>query len=186
MTLSKMPRLLASSSRKATSSGELLPPAAPITAAPRRCICDVTPDVMNVIPGEVDLGIDIRSISAAAKKKVADELKAYIKKLTDERDIPYNIKSVSDEKPAVMNENIVKLVSDTAAKLGFTHIEMPSGAGHDSMHWADYAPTGMIFIPCRNGISHNPAEYASPEDNRRGARVFSEVIRTLANKNFSL
>lgn len=149
-------------------------------------ICDVTPDVMNVIPGEVDLGIDIRSISAAAKKKVADELKAYIKQVTDERDIPYDIKPVSDEKTAVMNKNIVKLVSDTAEKRGFSHIEMPSGAGHDSMHWADYAPTGMIFIPCRDGISHNPAEYASPEDIAAGARVFSEVIRTLASKNFSL
>ena len=149
-------------------------------------ICDVTPDVMNVIPGEVDLGIDIRSISADAKKKVADELKAYIKKVTDERGIPCEIKPVSDEKPAVMNKHIVKLVSDTAAKLGFSHLEMPSGAGHDSMHWAGFTPTGMIFIPCRDGISHNPAEYASPEDIAAGASVFSEVIRTLANKDFSL
>ncbi len=149
-------------------------------------ICDVTPDVMNVIPGEVELGIDIRSISADAKKKVADELKAYIKKVTDERGIPCEIKPVSDEKPAVMNKHIVKLVSDTAAKLGFSHLEMPSGAGHDSMHWAGFTPTGMIFIPCRDGISHNPAEYASPEDIAAGASVFSEVIRTLANKDFSL
>ena len=144
-------------------------------------ICDVTPDVMNVIPGEVSLGIDIRSISAAAKKKVTDELKAYIKQVTDERNIPYDIQAVSDEKPAVMNPEIVELVSDTAEKLGYTHITMPSGAGHDSMHWADYAPTGMIFIPCRDGISHNPAEYASIDDITAGANVFSEVIRTLAN-----
>lgn len=112
---------------------------------------------------------------------MANELKAYIKQVTGERNIPYDIQPVSDEKPAVMSQEIVKLVSDTAEKLGYTHIAMPSGAGHDSMHWADYAPTGMIFIPCRDGISHNPAEYASLEDIAAGANVFSEVIRTLTS-----
>ncbi len=149
-------------------------------------ICDVTPDVMNVIPGEVTLGIDIRSISADAKKQVADALKAYIEDVCRARGIPYTLELVSDETPAVMHPAMVRLVQKAAEKNGYPALAMPSGAGHDSMHWASYCPTGMIFIPCKNGISHNPAEYASPEDIFAGAKVFSEVIRTLSQKDFQL
>lgn len=149
-------------------------------------ICDVSPDVMNVIPGEVTLGIDIRSISADAKKKVADALKAYIEDVCRARGIPYTPEPVSDEAPAVMHPAMVRLVQKAAEKNGYPALAMPSGAGHDSMHWASYCPTGMIFIPCKNGISHNPAEYASPEDIFAGAKVFSEVIRTLSRKDFQL
>lgn len=149
-------------------------------------ICDVSPDVMNVIPGEVTLGIDIRSISAAAKKQVADALKTYIEDMCAARDIPYTLEPVSDETPAVMHPAMVRLVQKAAEKNGYPALAMPSGAGHDSMHWASYCPTGMIFIPCKNGISHNPAEYASPEDIFAGAKVFSEVIRTLSRKDFQL
>ncbi len=142
-------------------------------------ICDVVPDVMNVIPGEVTLGMDIRSISAAAKDKVTKELKDYIHQVATERHISYDIEPISDEKPAPMNPAMMHLISKTAEELGYPSLIMPSGAGHDTMHWADYTPSGMIFIPCRNGISHNPAEFASLEDIEAGANVFSQVIRTL-------
>ena len=58
---------------------------------------------------------------------------------------------------------------------------MPSGAGHDSMHWANYAPTGMIFIPCKDGISHNPAETAAIEDIVTGTTILEKAVRKLAS-----
>lgn len=149
-------------------------------------ICDVHPDVMNVIPGEVELGIDIRSISSSAKAEVTQELQEQIHAICVERDLTFDIKPVSNEEPAVMHPGMVKLLTQTAQSLGFAAMQMPSGAGHDSMHWADYAPTGMLFIPCRKGISHNPAEYASMKDIVAGVQVFSQAVRTLSQKDFHL
>lgn len=149
-------------------------------------ICDIVPDVMNVIPGEVTLGIDIRSISHTAKDNVTQKLKNYIKQVTTERNISYDIQPISQEMPVAMNDAMIHLITKTADELGYPAHIMPSGAGHDTMHWADYTPSGMIFIPCRHGISHNPDEYASPEDILAGANVFSQVIRTLTSKDFSL
>ena len=63
---------------------------------------------------------------------------------------------------------------------------MPSGAGHDAMHWADVVPTGMIFIPCREGISHNPAEYTEMDDIVTGAEVLDKVLRNLSSEEIKL
>ena len=65
-------------------------------------------------------------------------------------------------------------------------ITIPGGAGHDIMHWADYAPTGMLFIPCRDGISHNPAEHAKLEDIVAGVRTLEKAVRTLSQKAYAL
>jgi len=65
--------------------------------------------------------------------------------------------------------------------LGYAFQRMPSGAGHDAMNMARIAPAGMIFIPCRGGISHNPDEYASPEDIVRGMDVLTETLAVLAS-----
>ena len=149
-------------------------------------ILDVTPDVMNVIPGEVTMGIDIRSISQEAKEKVSQNLISYIDTVAKARHIPYDIQPISMEKPAVMHPAMIHIISHVAEKLGYPYLKMPSGAGHDTMHWADYTPSGMIFIPCRNGISHNLLEYAAPEDILAGINVFSQVIRTLASRECKL
>jgi N-carbamoyl-L-amino-acid hydrolase len=63
-----------------------------------------------------------------------------------------------------MRPAMVKFLEGICQEQGQKSMALPSGAGHDAMHWADFAPVGMLFIPCREGISHNPAEYASLED----------------------
>lgn len=118
-------------------------------------ILQVTPGVMNVIPGEVRIGVDIRSISAEAKDAV--------------------------EQAVRMDAALVDLLEETAKELAIPCRRMMSGAGHDSMHWADYAPTAMLFIPCRAGISHNPAEFAKLEDIVRGTELLSAAVRKLAS-----
>ena len=81
-----------------------------------------------------------------------------------------------------MDAALVGLLEDTAKELAFPYRRMMSGAGHDSMHWADYAPTAMIFIPCRAGISHNPAEHAELADIVRGTELLSAAVRKLASE----
>ena len=149
-------------------------------------IAEVTPCVMNVIPGEVRLGIDIRSIDSASREDAETSIRSAIESITKKRGIAYTLEPISKEAPAVMDPALVSLLANTAKEEGFAAIHMPSGAGHDSMHWADYAPTGMLFIPCRDGISHNPAEHAKLEDIVAGVRTLEKAVRTLSQKAYAL
>lgn len=151
-------------------------------------IVDVTPNVMNVIPGRVTLGIDIRSISAEAKADAARRIKDFIAEVSARRNIPYEIEPVSDEKPAVLSEAIVDLLANTAAEIlpEAVTLRMPSGAGHDAMHWAEYCPTGMIFIPCKDGVSHNGAEQANIDDITDACRLLEAAVKKLSRKDVTL
>lgn len=140
-------------------------------------ILQVQPGVMNVIPGECELGVDIRSISAAAKDKVEAELRQAIAEICQRRVIAYDIKEISKEVPVTMYPGMVKFLEDICRQQGQKSIAMPSGAGHDAMHWADFAPVGMLFIPCREGISHNPAEFASLEDILNVTAVLEAAVK---------
>lgn len=144
-------------------------------------ILQVTPGVMNVIPGEVRIGVDIRSISAEAKDAVEQAVRQDIEAIAERRQLNYDIEPVSKEQPAHMDAALVDLLEETAKELAIPCCRMMSGAGHDSMHWADYAPTAMLFIPCRAGISHNPAEFAKLEDIVRGTELLSAAVRKLAS-----
>lgn len=139
-------------------------------------VVDVTPGVMNVIPGDVALGIDLRSIDANAREQVEQTVRSEIAAVVHARGLSCEIRPVSKDMPAHMSPAVVEIIAKEAERLGFAYRKMPSGAGHDSMHWADYAPTGMIFIPCRDGVSHNPAEYASIEQIVTGVRLYSATV----------
>ena len=77
---------------------------------------------------------------------------------------------------ATSDPRISALVEESAIKLGLSNMHMPSGAGHDAQSFKDIAPLGMIFVPSRNGISHAPSEFTSPEDVTNGANVLLQTI----------
>jgi N-carbamoyl-L-amino-acid hydrolase len=79
-----------------------------------------------------------------------------------------------------MDPGVVGAIEGACRRLGFPYRRMPSGAGHDAMNMASIAPAGMIFIPCRDGVSHNPDEYAAPEDILAGVEVLTEALHDLA------
>lgn len=149
-------------------------------------VVDVTPGVMNVIPGDVSLGVDLRSIDADMRERVERTVRDEIAAVVHARGLSCEIRPVSKDMPARMSPALVELIAAEAENIGMPYRKMPSGAGHDSMHWADYAPTGMIFIPCRDGVSHNPAEYASIEQIVTGVRLYSAVVRRLAARGEEL
>ena len=149
-------------------------------------VVDVTPGVMNVIPGAVTLGVDLRSIDTAARDAVEQHVTEALDEAAVRRGITWTMRRVSKETPAQMSPALVDMIAATAEELGMRYRRMPSGAGHDSMHWADYAPTGMIFIPCRDGISHNPAEYADPEYIFSGVQLYSAVVRRISQRAITL
>ena len=79
-----------------------------------------------------------------------------------------------------MNSAMIREIEEAVKSVGVDYMTMPSGAGHDAMHWADVVPTGMIFIPCREGISHNPSEFTDLADIITGAKVLDTVLRKLS------
>ena len=88
--------------------------------------------------------------------------------------------------PVAMHSAMIREIEEIVTSLGVEYMALPSGAGHDAMHWADDVPTGMIFIPCLNGISHNPAEFAEMDDIVTGVEVLDKVLRKLSLEDTKL
>ena len=143
-------------------------------------IAEVVPGAMNVIPSSVKLGVDIRSISKVARDSVVFLIKELIDVIAEKRGLSYTIEPISKDHPVSMHPLIVKEIERAVTSLQLEYMIMPSGAGHDAMHWAEVAPTGMIFIPCRDGLSHNSAEFAAMDDIVAGAEVLENVIKNIS------
>jgi len=140
------------------------------------------PGAMNVIPGRVELGIDIRSISRESKQQVVNELRKTLEDIASRRDIGVEVVTLSDESPVQISKAMVEFLNNVCKQHPYQSMLMPSGAGHDAMHLAPIAPTGIVFIPCRGGISHNPAEWASMDDIVAGTEILLTAIRKMAQQ----
>lgn len=147
-------------------------------------IVNAQPNVMNVIPGEAEIGIDIRSIHAEAKDNIVRAVRRFIEQTAQKRQLDITVDTIADEQPVMLSPSVVNLIEDSCRKLHKSYNIMPSGAGHDTMHLAKFAPSGMVFIPCRGGISHNPAEYAAMDDILNGVDVLYDSLCRLASKEY--
>lgn len=147
-------------------------------------ILQVSPGVMNVIPGMVELGIDIRSISMETKTQVVQALQSKIQEIADARKIPVEITTLTNEQPVQLKPEMLDFLEDICKETGACYMRMPSGAGHDAMHWAEVTRTGMLFIPCKGGISHNPAEWAEIDDIAAAVDILYHAICKLSSKEF--
>ena len=143
-------------------------------------VVEVTPGAMNVIPGAVKLGVDIRSISKVARNSVVTLVKEFIDITAEKRGLSYTIETIAQDHPVEMHPAMIREIEEAVKSVGVEYMTIPSGAGHDAMHWAEAVPTVMIFIPCRDGISHNPAEFAEMDDIVTGAAVLDKVLRKLS------
>lgn len=143
------------------------------------------PGAINVIPGRVELGIDIRSISLDSKQWVVSELLAGMDRMKKQRNVGIEIITITDEVPVQLSKEMTALLQEVCSEHPYPSMLIPSGAGHDAMHLASFAPTGIVFIPCKEGISHNPAEFASIDDVVAGTEILLSAIREIARKEFS-
>lgn len=149
-------------------------------------IVKAEPGVMNVIPGRVELGVDIRGISQDSKARVIKGLLERIDEIKERRHVGMEIITLTDETPVALSPDVVQILQDICREQHYSSMLMPSGAGHDAMHMAALAKTGMVFIPCRGGISHNPAEWSGPDDIAAGTEVLLAAIRKLARQEKGL
>lgn len=136
----------------------------------------VLPNAANAVPEQVLFTVDIRSNSAAELTEFVAWLRQRVAHVAAERGLTEDIRSLGRSEPVEMAPAVQRLIDDVAGELGYRHRAMPSGAGHDAAYMARLAPTGMIFIPCLEGRSHCPEEFASPEQVLAGAQVLLEVL----------
>lgn len=139
-------------------------------------VIEATPGVMNVIPGEVTLGLDIRSISAEAKTRATQDILHAISQVGAQREIPIDTTLIADEIPLMLKDSMIKAMETVAQAKQYNYMTLSSGAGHDAMNWGDYTDVGMIFIPCRAGVSHNPAEAIDIQDLVTGTKYLKDLI----------
>lgn len=137
---------------------------------------EVEPGVINSIPGRVELLVDVRSVVAASKRKAARRIESQARRIARERGMEVEIRTIRDEDPVALHPRVVSLIRSTCEERGVPFEVMPSGAGHDAMQMARVAPTGMIFIPSVDGVSHNPAEWTDPEDVCLGTQLLADTL----------
>jgi hydantoinase/carbamoylase family amidase len=139
-------------------------------------VCEVKPGAMNVIPDSAELKIDIRGTSAESKKTVLQKLFDSFERIKQKRGLGMNWSLLSDEQPTPLDADVIQSLASTCDRIGFSYIQMPSGAGHDAMNMARLCPTGLIFVPSRDGLSHHPDEYTPMEAIGIGAALLAEEM----------
>ena len=136
----------------------------------------VFPNSRNVIPGSVKFSIDLRNATDVLVDQMVAEVKAFAAKVGQEHGVNVKIELVSSYSAIAFHADCVDAVGRAAKKLGYSHMPVVSGAGHDAVYMAKLAPAGMIFIPCKDGISHNEIEDAKPEHITAGCNVLLHAM----------
>jgi beta-ureidopropionase / N-carbamoyl-L-amino-acid hydrolase len=141
----------------------------------------IEPGVINAVPGRTELSVDIRSTSAQVKDRVARMVKDQARKIAQRRSIGVDILSIREENPVPLDHRLLQVTREVCDQNGIDYEIMPSGAGHDAMQMAKITPAGMIFVPSKRGISHNPLEWTDPGDIALGAQLLMETMIRVAN-----
>lgn len=142
----------------------------------------VHPGSPNIIPGAVELGIDIRDTDAKAKKALTEEIINELKLLEGSFNVKTDVKVLFDHPPSALSSDVIHAIKQAAEKAGVDYKLMNSGAGHDAQNLAHKVKTGMIFVPSIDGVSHSPFEWTNWQDIETGVQVLTETLKLLSMK----
>ena len=145
-------------------------------------VVEVEPGSINVVPGAVTLWVDVRGVEPASIQRTLENIQAEAENVAVTDRVGVRIEMLTADSPVPLDKTLALQTEGICKELGYSFLHMNSGAGHDSMHMAKIAPTTMVFIPCKGGISHNPAEFASLDDICRGITVLAHILQKEANK----
>ena len=142
------------------------------------------PGVLNVVPGEARLGVDLRDIDKASLNELNLDIRNFVAWLLSyDLNFSYEIRELSSDEPVKLSEHAINLLEDEAKKLGIKTLTLPSGAGHDAMNLTKLASSvGMLFIPCVDGISHNIAEAINFKDAVFATKILTNALIRLSNE----
>jgi N-carbamoyl-L-amino-acid hydrolase len=144
-------------------------------------ICEVFPAAVNSIPSRVRLTLDIRDTDLQRRDSLIATVEGSSQAIAAKRGVTIQQELLNADAPGDCAATIAATLSESSKKHRLSFLSMVSRAYHDSLFMSRIAPVGMLFIPCRNGYSHRPDEYASPEDIARGTLVLAETLRSLAS-----
>ncbi len=144
---------------------------------------DLRPDLVNVVAGRATLTVDLRNTENDVLVEAERRMAAEIERIASDEGVTAECRQLVRFDPVVFDDRVVDLVERTARELGHSVSRLPSGAGHDAQMLARMCPSGMVFVPSRGGISHNPAEFTSPEHIEAGANVLLHVLLRLAEED---
>ena len=141
---------------------------------------NVYPGAINVIPGVVEMWVDIRGVNHESIIECLQDIKDAISTIAEGQEIGVSIMLLSAEKPINMNKDIMSLIKKVCVEKKVPHQVIHSRAGHDAMNLSHLAPAGMIFVPSQNGISHNGEEHTAIDEIMSGIDVLTETLFQLA------
>ncbi|MBL77667.1 MAG: Zn-dependent hydrolase [Acidimicrobiaceae bacterium] len=137
---------------------------------------ELHPDLVNVVAGSAELTVDLRNTDETLLRAAEADVAAFVAGLAADEGVEVEATTLARFEPVEFDDRVVAAVAATAERLGHSVARMPSGAGHDAQMLARVCPTGMVFVPSRDGISHNPAEHTDPADLVAGADVLLQVL----------
>ncbi len=140
----------------------------------------IHPGSFSVVPGKVDFTLDVRSSSGEILQTLDKELIELAEDIATTRGATFFSRMIDGTEPVVLSERIASIIKEECGKLGYSWMPMTSGAGHDAQIIASLTEAGMIFIPCRDGISHSPDEMIAWEDLEKGANLLLRTLIRLA------
>jgi ureidoglycolate amidohydrolase len=144
--------------------------------------CDVHPGAVNSVPSRVVLQLDIRDTDPTRRESVMQAVRRDIEELRQRRSVIITEQLINADAPAQSSPHIINLLEEVCAAHNISPKKMVSRAYHDTLFMARIAPIAMLFIPCRNGVSHRPDEYATPADTTLGVQVLASVLAKLASE----
>jgi beta-ureidopropionase / N-carbamoyl-L-amino-acid hydrolase len=139
----------------------------------------VKPGAPNVIPGQVDLTVELRDLSTATIESLWARILAEGQEIARRYDTTFDYVQQHVNAPALSDPKIRAVIADAVRGLNLTSQQMPSGAGHDAQDLARICPMGMVFVPSVKGISHSPVELTRPDDVTNGANVLLQTVLRL-------
>jgi N-carbamoyl-L-amino-acid hydrolase len=143
-------------------------------------VIELEPNLVNVIARRAKVTVDLRNTDEDKLRQAERRMTDYVAILARDEGVEITAKPLARFAPVEFDREMVTRIAATAEALGHSVRTMPSGAGHDAQMFAPNCPTGMIFVPSKDGISHNVREYTAPEDIRAGADVLLQVLLTVA------
>jgi beta-ureidopropionase / N-carbamoyl-L-amino-acid hydrolase len=142
--------------------------------------CEFTPNLVNVVPSSVTMTVDLRNTDETLLQEAERRFVALCAELEQSEGVRIARRTLARFEPVEFDHTMVDMVERLAGELGHSHRRMPSGAGHDAQMLARVCPTGMIFVPSVNGLSHNIAEFTMASDLQAGADVLLQAVIELA------
>jgi N-carbamoyl-L-amino-acid hydrolase len=149
-------------------------------------ICRVHPGAINSIPDRVTLEIDVRDIDLEPRDRVIAAIGRAAGEIAGRRGVTAIVECLSADPPARCAVSVVDAIRSACEELGLASLPMISRAYHDSLFMARVAPSAMIFVPCKSGISHRPDEFCAPEDIARGVKVLARTLERLSSAETSV